>query len=194
MRDCPNATMRERLPDLMHDRLSAGERAEVHAHLNECADCRAELALLERVRSSMRPPEIDTRRILSALPAYRAMPSWRRYLSSPMLQAAAAIALLAGGALLFVDRRASVDESRSIAPIAVAPVTDTPTVVDSSRPATQRRSPRPEPQATELAVGELFEDLTDAELQALLDAFGSLEAVTPVETEVPAPAVNRAGT
>lgn len=193
MRDCPNVAMRERLPELMHDRLSAAERAEVHAHLNECADCRAELALLERVRSSTRPRAVDTQRILSTLPAYRATPSWRRALRSPMLQVAAAIVLLAGGALLFVDRRGSVDETRSIAPIAVAPVTDTATVVDTSRPALQRRSPRSEPQATELAVGELFEDLTDAELQALLEAFGSLEAVTPVETDVPAPAVNREG-
>jgi hypothetical protein len=193
MRDCPNVAMRERLPELMHDRLSAAERAEVHAHLNECADCRAELALLERVRASTGSGTIDTQRIVSALPSYRATPAWRRVLASPMLQIAAAIALLAGGAWLLVDRRGSDDATRSIAPIAVAPVTDTSTVVDTSRPAPQRRAPRSEPQATELAVGELFEDLTDAELQALLDAFGSLQAVTPVETEVPAPAVNREG-
>ena len=47
--------------------------------------------------------------------------------------------------------------------------------------------------AAELAVGEMFDDLTDSELRALLAALGTLQAVTPVETEVVAPAVNREG-
>jgi hypothetical protein len=42
-----------------------------------------------------------------------------------------------------------------------------------------------------LAVGELLQDLSDAELQALLDELETFEAVTPAETEVVLPALGR---
>ena len=46
MNDCQNAEMRDQLPDLLHERLAATERAVVMAHLDGCVDCRDELALL----------------------------------------------------------------------------------------------------------------------------------------------------
>ena len=45
----------------------------------------------------------------------------------------------------------------------------------------------------ELAVGEMFHDLTDADLRALLDELRSLEALTPLEAEIVLPAVSRGG-
>jgi hypothetical protein len=47
---------------------------------------------------------------------------------------------------------------------------------------------------TELAVGESFHDLSDAELKALIDELGTLEAVTSTETEAVAPSLGRGGT
>ncbi|PYP60840.1 MAG: hypothetical protein DMD26_18920, partial [Gemmatimonadetes bacterium] len=50
MTDCPNAEMRDRLPDLLHERLDASARAVVMAHVADCDDCRAELVVLREAR------------------------------------------------------------------------------------------------------------------------------------------------
>ena len=70
MNDCRNAEIRDQLPDLLHDRLSAGARAAVLAHVDGCAECRDELALLRGVHRALvvATPRIDTSRIVSALP------------------------------------------------------------------------------------------------------------------------------
>jgi hypothetical protein len=68
--DCRNAEIRDQLPDLLHDRLSAGARATVLAHVDGCAECRDELELLRGVRAALviATPRVDTSRIVSALP------------------------------------------------------------------------------------------------------------------------------
>lgn len=188
MRDCPNATVRERLPDLIHDRLPAAARAEVLSHLETCADCRAELQLIERARAVAVAPAVDTRRIVSALPAYRAVPQWRRAAGSPLLRVAAAVVLLIGGAMVFRDAPVRFNEPAAIPPGAA--VSETP-LPKGATTQVAVRPVAPTAATTELAVGEMFHDLTDSELRALLDALGTLEAVTPIETEVVAPAVGR---
>jgi len=191
MRDCANTAVREQLPDLLNDRLTPAVRAEIHTHLNSCADCRAELAILEQVRASGVAPRVDTARIAAALPPYRKASPWRFVIQSPALRIAAAIVLLAGGSWLIIDRSRDATDPTPVSPVVVTPVPgtvgETARVAESPRPV-----PTPRP-ATELAVGEMFDDLTDAELQALLDALGGLEAVTSEETEIVLPAVGRAG-
>ena len=102
MNDCPNGELRDRLPDLLHDRLTPAARRDVETHLATCADCRQELELLRAARASMRrAPAVDVGRIVAALPAprragQRSRASWR---------AAAAIALIAvGGTSVAVAR------------------------------------------------------------------------------------------
>src|SRR5687768_18590158 len=69
MTDCTNVLVRERLPELLHERLDAVARAEVQAHLGACAECAAELTLLREARRSMqRVPVVDVARIVAALP------------------------------------------------------------------------------------------------------------------------------
>ena len=66
MNDCPNSGVRDRLPDLLHDRLDASTRAMVQGHVDACADCRAELDLLRGVHGMllMRTPKVaDLRNI-----------------------------------------------------------------------------------------------------------------------------------
>jgi anti-sigma factor RsiW len=96
MNDCPNGELRDRLPDLLHDRLAPEARREIEAHLAGCMDCREELELLRGVHASMRrAPAVDVGRIVAALPAprrtaRRAWAGWR---------AAAAIVLVAAGGM-----------------------------------------------------------------------------------------------
>ncbi len=139
MTDCPNAEMRDRLPDLLHDRLDASERAVVMAHVADCADCRAELEVLRGVQRMLieDTPAVDVARIVAALPKPAQRPvvavaagrrrtwvDWRM---------AAAITVLAVGAGSFsllrhdaghVDASSEVVAERSAAPAAsVTPAT-----------------------------------------------------------------------
>ena len=70
MSDCPNADIRDLLPDLLHDRLDARTRARVVAHVDGCEDCRSELELLRSLRNSLdrATPRVDVNRIVAALP------------------------------------------------------------------------------------------------------------------------------
>src|SRR5829696_8640385 len=97
MNDCPNADVRDLLPDLVHGRLTADARSAVEQHLASCADCRAELELLRAAaRSFAQGPTVNVGRIVAALPAparsrpaaARGIGGWRR---------AAAIAAVAAG-------------------------------------------------------------------------------------------------
>ena len=112
MTDCPNAEMRDMLPLLAAGRLADEERRTIEAHLRTCADCRAELALVERVRATTaRVPAVDVARVSDAIRgASRAArrvpspaPSWRRW----RVGVAAAAAVVLG--LLAYDGRATND-------------------------------------------------------------------------------------
>src|SRR4051812_14999429 len=120
MTDCPNGDVRDLLPDLLHDRLAPDVRREVEAHVAGCEDCRAELALLGAMRSTLRrAPAVDVATIAAAIPPYRApmRRSWARW------QAAAAVLLLAGGTSIVMV------ESRTPAPV---PVGDSAVAVATS--------------------------------------------------------------
>ena len=161
MRDCPNVEMRERLPELMHGVLRADVAADVRAHVAQCADCRAELELLEQIRTVLTPPRVDTARVTASLPRYRKQSVWTRAARSPQFRAAAAVVLLVGG--FAVVRRSRISD----------PVPDTTVAVATA--------------ASELSIGDTFQDLTDADLTAMLDEIAKLEPVTPdaANDEVP---------
>lgn len=195
MRDCDNGEIRDRLPELLHDRLNPAARAEVQRHVDACADCRAELDLLRRVVAATRAPAVDLARITAAIPTYR-----QRHGTSVsrtwLLRAAAVIAVIAGGWGIL---RIALDRTASSGRVSTPPVAVTPPPAGSPPPALPRSAPsesagiiakRP---VTELAIGESFHDLSDRELQTLVDELGSLDAMTPAETEVVVPAIDRSG-
>ncbi|HEY9225546.1 MAG TPA: zf-HC2 domain-containing protein, partial [Gemmatimonadaceae bacterium] len=70
MNDCPDAEMRDRLPDLLHDRLSATERDAVTTHVAACVDCREELELLRDMETALlaATPRVDIAYVVNALP------------------------------------------------------------------------------------------------------------------------------
>src|SRR3569833_579781 len=118
MRECENVL--ERLPELLHERLSAVERERVLAHVRGCAACAAELAWLGTMRDGIvaAAPRVDVAAIargvhakLGAAPTLRlattdeappvvrgARPVTRPRWASVGLRAAAALAVVTAGA------------------------------------------------------------------------------------------------
>lgn len=159
MGECSNTAVRDALPDLLHGRLSGERLAEVQAHVDACASCRAELQLLALVRRTARGPRIDVARTVSALPAYRRAPAWRRALDAPAWRLAAAVVLLAGGAAVVLDRPGGAGTGS---------IADSVGRVAASVP-------------VELSLGETFQDVSDTELRELVDVIDTLDAVLPAE-------------
>src|SRR3954469_530675 len=117
MNDCPNADVRDLLPDLLHDRLDAGMRAMVEAHVAGCADCAAELELLRQLRATRRTPAVDVGSIVAAVPAYRT-PARRSWVS---WRAAAVITVMVAGASSVAVLQRGTPAATGIAAHAVVP-------------------------------------------------------------------------
>ena len=68
MTDCTNNTMRDLLPELAHDALSADDAARVRAHIASCAACAAELRILSAAGElfANATPKVDTAAIVAA--------------------------------------------------------------------------------------------------------------------------------
>ena len=101
MNDCPNADIRDQLPDLLHERLDVSMRAAVMAHVDACGDCRAELELLRVVHGMFvsQTPRVDIHYVVNALPksAARPVPVAPRHRVWSDWRIAAAITVLAVG-------------------------------------------------------------------------------------------------
>jgi predicted anti-sigma-YlaC factor YlaD len=101
------------LPDLLGQRLDARTEAAVRAHLQGCADCRAELSLVSAVASArLAVPTGLERRIQNAVRGRSlARPRW------PIAAAAAVAAAMIGGSALL--RGALERQTDTVAPAAV---------------------------------------------------------------------------
>jgi anti-sigma factor RsiW len=205
MTDCPNAEIRDLLPDLVHGRLDAGARADVERHVLHCAECAAEVALLRELRSAFHvAPRVDVAAIIAAVPRYRRQEgrSWIGWRT-----AATITALVAGGSSVAVLQRGGttlVDSARSM-PVATAPsaAPERETTPPVPAPATAARkspaaaSPRIDHPATrqetvpvhdavrrELAVGGgAMNDLNDRQLTSLLKDIESLDGLPTLEVD-----------
>jgi len=161
MSDCPNAEVRDLLPDLMHDRLDARTRARVVAHVDGCADCRSELELLRSFRGSLdrTTPRVDVDRIVAALPtptsvrpsqhrrAWRVLSDWRI--------AAAVTFIVAGGTSVVVMRNVRDGGVDSASAPAVRHVVGAASETTASMPTPERAEGRvgsPAPNVTTASV------------------------------------------
>jgi len=111
MNDCPNAEMRDRLPDLIHERLEKSVRAVVVAHVADCIDCQEELELLRDLRGALvsRAPRVDVAYIVSALPKPPRVPSVtplraRQKWTDWRVAAAATLLIVGGSSVVLVNR------------------------------------------------------------------------------------------
>jgi len=194
MNDCTNAEIRDQLPDLVHDRLTAAERTIVLAHVEDCVDCRDELQLLRDAKAMFARgvPHVDVAYVVGALPKAPAArpveslaPRQRTRAWSDWRVAAAVTLLIAGGGSFAVMKSrlpnvmidtttvvATVPESTALEPSATM-VPDLAAIVapDDDRPA---------PMGTmDVRLGDLDEE----QLNALLNDIDNLRAVPASEPE-----------
>lgn len=203
MIDCPNAELRDLLPDYLHDRLDASTRASVERHLAGCTPCQDELALLRDLRGTLhRTPRIDVAAVAAAIPAYR--PAVRKSWASGWRVAAAIAAIAIGGTSIVLATHSkrmmelAQNPVRTPAPQALGGTTAPP--VGVARPTTQPEPvaqpapvqthvapsarPTPTPRGEELAMaGGTIADLSDGELSDLIGDLESLDAVPSTEVE-----------
>jgi hypothetical protein len=175
MRDCPNAEMRDLLPDLVHGKLDAEARQLVLAHLAECGDCVEERALLASLLASRTTPSVDTREILAAI----GRPPARRAPAAPVAsvrpgrafggwRAAAAIAAVSLGAIAVGSSRMD-RESAAVATSAL----------ERAGPAAAPVTPAAGTSAGPSSLGMPLADVSATELEALLGALETMEALPP---------------
>ena len=197
MTDCPNAEMRDRLPDLLNERLDTGTRTVVLAHIESCADCRAELTLIREARvaltSGVRSVDIAAigRVVVSRTRAPQAFSRQRpmRHTSWGSLldwRVAASIAVLVvgGGSVLLM--RGGRAEHPSL-PIPAVAVGEAPRVGGSTtvaNPAVRHESTTAAtPTRAELSSGGEVGELSESDLRALLHDLGAMDAVPSTEPE-----------
>ena len=168
MSDCPNVEIREQLPEYLSGTLSARRRAEVEAHLAGCEDCADELELLRLVREAYTEmaPAVNVNAIVSALPRRASRPAVRSWRRSHAFQIAAAVSFIAlGGISLAVARSfftVTPESVQQIDTVAVNNVGDTP-----------------------ISFAGGLSDLGDEDIEALISALESIEALPVVEPSDP---------
>jgi anti-sigma factor RsiW len=197
MTDCPNAEMRDRLPDLLHERLDASIRAAVMAHVESCAECHAELALLREARvalsSGARP--VDTAAIARAVVARVPVPSVSAARRRTRIdwRIAAAVAFIAVGGASFVALRAIRQPALVTPPAETAvasalPDVGAPPVGSTTHVIEQPPAHHASPTATvaqnaELSAAGGMSDLSDGDLKALLNDLEKMDAEPLIEPE-----------
>ncbi len=202
MSDCMNTEVRDALPDLVHGRLDQLNTATMKAHVESCAGCRAEVALLKAVRESapLFPP-MNVERIAAAIGNYggasalshapaRHLP--RRSWSYGLMATLAAAVFVIGGITL--NGRGV---ERAALPTTVASNTMAGnSVVGSGQPATAAESPtavtkdvRPFVKSTARSeVASLSfvggtQDLSESELETLLSELDTIEGMPAAEPQ-----------
>jgi anti-sigma factor RsiW len=167
MSDCLNVEIRELLPEYLTGTLSASRRAEVEAHLAGCAECADEVAVLRLVREAYaEAPAINVNAVVSALPRKSARPAMRSWRHSQAFQIAAAVSFIALGGISLAVARSFFNGN--------TPAGQVDTMVASSGAETP---------AISFAGG--VSDLGDEDLEALLSALETIEALPVTETSDP---------
>jgi predicted anti-sigma-YlaC factor YlaD len=193
--DCVNAEVRDALPDLLHGRLSELDTATMKAHVESCADCRAELAIMREASESLPiAPRMNAAKISASIPPYagvgvtRQAPSRARIFSrAATLRIAVATALVAIGGWAFSNMRgndalrqsASTVSAIANAPENVAPVAS-PSTIDAGEASTAASG---ETQVASLSLVETTADLTDADLEKLMAELDGMESLPSAEPQ-----------
>ena len=203
MIDCMNAEVRDALPDLLNGRLSDLDTATMNAHVESCAACRSELALLREAHSASRlAPALDISRIAAAIPPYGGsrvpVPASRDHRTDSRLWqfAAAAVLVIAGAWIVSTGRNdATRDLPRAAATSPAVEKTETPrdaspSSVDvpsgpsvAASPGVTAQKPA-EVQVASLSLVEGMSDISDSDLEQLV---ADLDAIDAIPADEPTP-------
>jgi hypothetical protein len=168
MSDCPNIEIRELLPEFMHGMLDPRAHQRVQSHLDVCADCSAELALLQAVKAAgeiqLPTPAIDVSQVASAIPPYQPKV---RILQQP-LRLAAGFLIAAIGISAIAITRQSADSDILPSRSGVATITQTNTI---DTPHSLEPSSSMSPGITLVSVTAL----SDEQLEELIDEVPNLD-------------------
>jgi anti-sigma factor RsiW len=169
MRECLDDDIKDLLPDYVSGRLNASDTARVTAHVEACPSCAAELAVVRAAHAAFPAPAVDIARIVAALPTppakviefaprmqKRRFTSWR---------IAATIATIAVSGVSLVALQGILRDNK---PPVVKRV-----VLKASDAA----------EASGLTVGGSLNDLSEKEMQTLLDKLDELDAVPSAEPQ-----------
>jgi anti-sigma factor RsiW len=188
--DCINAEVRDALPDFINHRLSELEATTVREHVESCADCRAEVAILESVRAAAPlAPRLDVNRIAAAVPAYHRIDARSTSFISRRVWALAATALIVAIGGWAVSMRSTSEVSApavaviSSAPVATTAETASPSVTVPGAKATSpvQSSGTKQIQVASLSLVGSTDDLSDADLENLVAALDGIDAVPAAE-------------
>jgi hypothetical protein len=173
MRDCLNVEIREMLPEQAAGSLQGESARRVTEHLGECVDCVEELTVLRSARSVLlRAPAVDVSRIAAGVTA-----ATRARAAAPVraprrwvgLRAAAALLVVAAGATSVALWNDGADTGGRT-PAAV---------VAQAEPSGEHG----------LALTGGFADLSDAEIETLMNDIDDLDADYVVEPEATLPSL-----
>jgi anti-sigma factor RsiW len=198
MTECANVEMRERLPELAHERLSAADAASVEAHVSECSECAAELEVMRAViASAPQAPAINVAAIVARLPqpgvqvqsavGPRIARDGRVFrFGMRQLPVAAALALAASLTFVVVRREnatAVIPASAASGPAVSAPVA-APNV-ESPGPSPSKVVPSVTRNAVApgLTLGGSTTELSDESLALLVEEIDGMDAVPAAEPE-----------
>jgi hypothetical protein len=180
------------LPDLVHERLDAEDRAAVLAHVEHCDACRAELSLLRELRRELsRAPTVDVGAVARGVVARtvsgsvssrfgRSRGPPRRWMD---WRIAAAITVLVVGGASVVTLRTALQGPHAADTVRAASVARTVSLPESARIAAPPTSSEVTPAAAELSMGGGVADLSDNDLRALLADIQGLDAMLEPEPE-----------
>jgi anti-sigma factor RsiW len=199
MNKCTELNLQEMLPDLLHRKLEAQDRARVEAHVAECAPCAEELRVLRTVASaSVFAPAIDVDKIVRQILPYRelgpipqppvARAPARSRVVSWLVAASMLVVLAGGGSLLMQQRPAPTRVASAAAPVerAATPRAATPVSAPEANPTNVTRastvavSGQPT-HALALAAG--VDGLSDNDLRQLMNDMDSFDALPTTEPE-----------
>lgn len=182
MRDCPNAEMRDDLPLLASGRLTGAAREAVERHVDACAECAAELRVLAAVHAGYPVPVIDANRVAAGIAqTIRGTRPVRRtpYYQQPLWRVAAGMTLLIAGAAAAV-LIGNGNPDALLGPEVAVVDTATPSTSVGSTVAGAPRAGEP----AGVGFGIPLDDLTDAEVEALLASLDAIEGNVPADPQV----------
>ena len=186
MNSCMEIETREMLPDLLHGKLDASERARVEKHVAGCEECREELDVLRTVKAAaIFAPTIDVNRVVGHIAPYAKItpeveaPARSRMVSW-LVAASFLVVIAGGGSLLVVQQKDSVTPYATSTPSQRVNVVPTCVIVPSAGVNQVATVERPVVHTLALATG--VETLSDNDLRQLMtdmDSFNVLPASEP---------------